>query len=184
MTNKNTFKKTYPHFYERQRYKNPVLLILVILIELVLFYYILRQVLDDKLWGSGRFDSWLLIASTILVPTPLLLSFFLVRLDTIITEEGIFYRWAPFNKNYQMILWTNIKEVFMIEMKDKGLRWRFTHRYEESHFPGSEYALVIQMRSGKKKLLGTRKAIEMNRMLIRNSGNRYNSVFVEKFDFD
>ncbi len=184
MRPKNTFKKTYQHFYERQRYKNLTLLTLLILIEGALIYLILEEVLADNLWGSKQQNSWILIGLTLLIPTPLLLGFFLIRLDTIITEEGIFYRWFPFGKNYQMILWENIKEVFILDMKDVGFTWRFSNKYDESHFPGSEYALLIQMKSGKQKLLGTRKAGELNRVLIRNSGNRYNSTFVEKFDFD
>ncbi len=184
MRPKNAFKKTYQHFYERQRYKNITLLLLLIAIESFLLYLVLEDVMADKLWGSTRKDSWILIAITLLIPTPLLLGLLFIRLDTIITEEGIFYRWFPFTRNYKMILWDNIQEVFILEMKNTGFRWRFTNKYNESHFPGSQYALIIQMKSGKKKLLGTRKAAEMNRVLIRNSGNKYQSTFVETFEFD
>lgn len=184
MRPKNAFKKTYQHFYERQRYRNLTLLILLIAVESVLLYFILEDVIGDKLWGSTRQNSWLLIAITLLIPTPLLLGFVFIRLDTIITEEGIFYRWFPFSRNYNMILWDNIKEVFILEMKNVGFRWRFNNKYDESHFPGSQYALMIQMKSGKKKIIGTRKAAEMNRVLIRNSGNRYQSTYVETFEFD
>jgi len=141
MRPKNAFKKTYQHFYERQRYKNLTLLLLLLIVESILIYFILLEVLADNMWGSKRMDTWFLIGITALVPTPLLLSFYFIRFDTIITEEGIFYRWAPFSKNYQMILWDNIKEVFVIDMKNVGLRWRLKNKYDESHFPGSEYAL-------------------------------------------
>jgi hypothetical protein len=184
MRSKNAFKKTYQHFYERQRYKNLFLLLLLILVEGILIYFVLQEVLADNLWGSKKKDTWLLIGITLLVPTPLLLSFYFIRLDTIVTEEGIFYRWVPFRKNYNMILWDNIREVFIVDMQQAGWRWRVKNKYDEINFPGSDHALVIQLKSGRKKLIGTRKAAEMNRVLIRNSGNRYQSTFVEQFDFD
>jgi hypothetical protein len=143
-----------------------------------------EQVLADKLWGAQKYEAWRLIIITTLVPTPLLLSFFIVRFETIITEEGIFYRWFPFKKTYTMILWEGVKEVFIVDMKQVGFKWRFTNKYGETHFPGSDHALLIQMKNGKTKLLGTRKADELNRVLLRNSGNRYRSTFVEKYDVD
>jgi hypothetical protein len=184
MRPKNVFKKTYQHFYEQQRYKNMVLLSIVILAEVILAYYSLDEVLSDNLWGSKQETSWIIILVTLLIPTPMLLAFMFIRLDTIVTEEGIFYRWFPFHRNYEMILWDNVKEVFVVDMKNVGFRWRFTNKYDETNFPGSDYALLILMKSGRKKLIGTRKAEELNRVLIRNSGNRYHSTFVEKFEFD
>jgi len=184
MNPKLAYKKTYQHFYERQRYKNIALIIIFIVAEIVLSYYILDEVLTDNLWGSKKNIGWLIIIGTILIPTPILLGMILIRLDTIITEEGIFYRWFPFQKNYQMILWENVQEVFVVDMKNVGFIWRFRNKYDETNFPGSEFALLIQLKSGRKKLIGTRKAEEMNRVLIRNSGNRYHSTFVEKIDYE
>jgi hypothetical protein len=178
------FKRTYHNFYERQKYKNNLLFLFLLAIEAILVYMITVEVLSDNLWGSKKHETWKLIALTALIPTPLLLSFFLIRLDTVITEEGIFYRWFPFKRNYNMLLWDGIKEVFIVDMKNVGFNWRFNNKYNETNFPGSEFALMVQMKNGKTKLLGTRKADEMNRVLIRNSGNRYHSTFVEKFDYD
>jgi len=160
------------------------LLFLLIIVETILIYFILEEVLGDNLWGSKRMKSYSLIGMTLLIPTPLLLSFYLIKLETIITEEGIFYRWFPFRRNYNMILWDNVKEVFIVDMKAVGFKWRFSNKYDETNFPGSKHALLIHLRGGKKKLIGTRKAEEMNRVLLRNSGNRYHSTLVEKFDSD
>ena len=184
MKTKSGFKRTYHNFYEKQKYRNFFVLLLLIAVEGFMLYHITEQVMDNRLWGVQKYGTWRLILFTALVPTPLLLSFFVVRFETIITEEGIFYRWFPFKKTYNMLLWEGVKEVFIIDMKHVGFIWRFTNKYNESHFPGSEYGLLIQMKNGKTKLLGTRKATEMNRVLQRNSGNRYNSTFVEKFDGD
>ena len=161
-----------------------VLLILLIVVETILIYFILEDVLSDNLWGSKRAKSYSLIGMTLLIPTPLLLSFYFFKLETIITEEGIFYRWFPFRRNYNMILWDNVKEVFIVDMKNVGFKWRFNNKYDETNFPGSNHALLIHLKGGKKKLIGTRKAEEMNRVLLRNSGNRYRSTLVEKYDSD
>ena len=181
---KSGFKRTYHNFYEKQKYRNYVVLGLLIVIEGFLLYHITERVMDDRLWGAQKTESWSLILITAIIPTPLLLSFFLVSFETIITEEGIFYRWFPFRKAYHMLLWEGVREVFIIDMRQVGPMWRFTNKYNESHFPGSEFGLLIHMKNGKTKLLGTRKATELNRVLQRNSGNRYTSTFVEKFDGD
>ena len=184
MKTKSGFKRTYHNFYEIQRYRNFFVLLLLVVVEGYLLYMIFEDVMGDKLWGSKKYESWRLIAITALLPTPLLISFFIVRLETIVTEEGIFYRWFPFKRNYNMVLWEVVKEVFIVDTKQVGLRWRFTNKYNETNFPGSDFALLIQMKNGKTKLLGTRKAEELNRVLIRNSANKYHSTFVEKYDKD
>ncbi len=184
MKSKSGFKRTYHNFYEQQKYRNLILLLLMLAVETFLVYRIVALVLSDKLWGADKNEAWSIIVITALVPTPMILSYLFVRLETIITEEGIFYRWFPFKKNYNMILWDGIKEVFIVDTKNNGFFWRLTNKYNETNFPGSDYALLIQMKNGKTKLLGTRKAGEMNRVLQRNSGNRYTRTFVEKFDGD
>src|SRR4030095_8086118 len=184
MRSKSGFKRTYHNFYEKQRYRNIFMLVLLILVEVYLVYLIFEDVMGDKFWGSRRYESWAIITITALIPTPLLLSFFIIRLDTIITEEGIFYRWFPFKRNYNMVLWDVVKEVYIVDMKQVGFKWRFTNKYNETNFPGSDHALLIQMKNGKTKLLGTRKVEELNRVLMRNSGNKYHSTYVEKYDRD
>ena len=184
MKSKSGFKRTYHNFYERQKYRNIFVLLLLLAIECYLVYHIVDMVLTDKLWGAQKYLSWRLIAVTALVPTPMLLAFAVIRFETIITEEGIFYRWFPFRKTYHMLLWEGIREVFIIEMKNTSFMWRISNKYSETHFPGSKHGLIVHMKNGKTKLIGTRKASEMNRVLIRNSGNRYQSVFVEKYDVE
>jgi hypothetical protein len=36
---------------------------------------------------------------------------YIVRLETVITEEAIFYRWWPFRKKYMVVPWNDVKEA-------------------------------------------------------------------------
>jgi hypothetical protein len=185
MATKQTFKKTSHSFYEKQRYRNLPVLLLLLAVEAVLVYLILQEIMADNLWGAKKLKSWSLITFTVLVPTPLLLSFLFVRLDTYISEEGIFYRWVPFRSSFHMIMWDNIREISLIDIKKSGGRWKVTKGMNEVQYPGGRFGMVISMKSGRKRFITSRKAEEMNSILKRLSGGKYQAQQAEGlFSYD
>ena len=168
-----SFKKTGHTFYEKQKYTNALLFSGLILLEAFFVYATMEQILANRPWGVKPMNTWMMIAVTALIPTPLLLGFYFARLETIINEEGVFYRWAPFRKSYKMILWDNVKEISIIDLKSAGFWWRFSSKYGEVQYVGGGFGIQIKMKSGRRRLLGTQKAEELNRILIRISGKKY-----------
>ena len=182
---RNTFKKTSLNTYEMQRYRNKPLLIILLLVEAVMIYFVTEEVMADNLWGQKMARAWTLVGITALVTTPLLIGFLTIKLESIVSEDGIFFRWLPFKRTYHMILWDGIKDIALISMKKSGHKWRFSGKYDEVNFPGSDFAMEITMKSGRKRLLGTRKAEEINRILIRLAGEKYLShKFEEQYIYD
>ena len=98
MSSISSFRKTTHQFYEKQKFKSVLLFTFLILLECLFIYASMEQVLANKPWGLKPTNSFLFIFLTLLIPTPLLIGFYLARLETIINEDGIFYRWAPFKK--------------------------------------------------------------------------------------
>jgi hypothetical protein len=182
---KDTFKKTSLNTYEQQRYRNKPLLLILILVEAVMIYLVAEEIAADNLWGQKMVQAWTLLAITVLVTTPLLIGFFIIRLESIVSEDGIFFRWLPFKSTYHMILWDGIRDIALISMQKKGHSWRFSGKYDEVNFPGSDFAMEITMKSGRRRLLGTRKPEEINRILSRLAGEKYLSKkFEEQYGFD
>ncbi len=185
MATKTHLKKTSYSYYEKQRLRNVPLLLLLLLVEAALIYLIIPEVMNDKLWGADKLKGWSLITIAVLIPTPLLLGFFLVRFDTFISEEGIFYRWMPFNSSYQMILWDNIRQITLIDIKKIGGRWKASKGIDKVQFPGGRYGMVIYMKSGRKTLISSRRAMELNAILKRIGGSKYQSLEADNlFTYD
>lgn len=172
------FKKNSHTFYEKQKFKNAFLFAGLIALEAIFVYATMEQWLANRPWGTKPIGTWLMMAMTITLPTPLLLGFYFARLETIINEEGIFYRWAPFKKSYKMILWENVKEISIIDLKSAGIAWRFSSKYGEVQYAGGGFGIQIKMKSGRRRLLGTQKAEELNRILIRFAGSKYQPATV------
>ena len=56
-------------------------------------------------------------------------------------------------------------------------------KYGELHYLGGAFALLIKMKNGKKKVLGTRKPEELNRILITLAGKKYSNTTGNAFDY-
>ncbi|MBL0340652.1 MAG: hypothetical protein IPP71_06870 [Bacteroidetes bacterium] len=169
----HTFKKTYHNLYEKQRFNNVLLFTVLFALEAIFVYASMEQYLANKPWGIKPSHNWFMIALTLLIPTPLLIGFYMARLETVINEDGIFYRWAPFFKAYKMIQWDSVKEISIIDLKSAGFWWRFSSKYGEVQYVGGGFGIQVKMKSGRRRLIGTRKAEELNRILIRIAGTKY-----------
>ena len=182
---RHSFKKTSLTFYEKQKFNNIVLFAILIAIEAVFVYATLEQILANRPWGLKPGYTWAMITITAIFPTPLLIGFYIARFETVINEDGIFYRWAPFRKSYKMILWENVNEISIIDLKSAGFGWRFSSKYGEVQYLGGGFGVVIKMKSGRRRLIGTRKAEELNRILIRIANSKYQPSNVGRYlDFD
>lgn len=180
MSSSSSFRKTTNQFYEKQKFKSILLFAFLILLEFLFIYASLEQVVANKPWGLKPTNSFLFIFLTLLIPTPLLIGFYVARLETIINEDGIFYRWAPFKKKYRMIDWKSITEINIIDVGSAGFTWRFSSKYGEVQYTGGGYGIQIKMKSGRRRLLGTHKPEELNRILIRMAGTKYQPAVTKK----
>lgn len=110
-------------------------------------------------------------------PTPdvvllciILLNLFLIfllyraKLETRISEEGIFFRWTPFIRQFRQYRWDDIEKVDIFKYGFAGYGWRLTP-YGTLFSAGGNTGLRIFFKSGKKVILGTQKPEELTRFL-------------------
>ena len=106
--------------------------------------------------------------------------FYFFRLVTAINEQGIFVRWTPLKKKYQMFLWEDMQEVSLVKRPSIGERRQFADFY----FTGSACGIQIVSRSGRKKFISTGKEHSLPRILSRMSPTKFKSTGVgEHIDF-
>jgi hypothetical protein len=179
MISKHTFKKTNNNFYEKQKINNFWLYSAIILIEALFIYYCVFHIVAHTPFILSTFNHWPLVLFTLFGPTLVLLAYQVIRLDTIFNDDGIFYRWMPFSKRYKMIQWDAIREVSLTRIHKPAIVIWFSKRYDKVNFLGGKYAIILVMKSGKKRMLGTQKAESVNRVLTRLASKMYQPTIIE-----
>jgi len=173
MASRHSFRRTTNNFYERQKFKNKYFLVVVVLLELFFIYFSALKTLNHKPFIPETFEDWPLLIFTLTVPPVLLLLYYVIRLETVINDDGIFYRWRPTQRTYNMIQWDTIREITLIDLKNAGFMWIFSKEYNQVRYLGSGVGILIELKRGKRIVIGTRKAEELNRILIRMAGAAY-----------
>lgn len=182
MGSKHSFKRTYHNFYERQKLKNRYFLGTMIVLEIIFIYFSALKTLNHKPFIIETFSAWPLVLFTLTVPTIILIFYYFIRLETVINEDGIFYRWQPAKKTYNMIEWEAMKEISLIDVTGAGFSWIFSKQYDEVKYLGSGVGILIETKRGKKIVIGTSKAEELNRILIRLAGTKYQQTGIGEHD--
>ena len=174
MSSRFEYKKTKSSFYERQtiRYILPYAIVILVLL-------VLCGLCFEKLeTGRNRLDLglrvWHYIVIIMMIPVPALFLLIRSRLDTIVDEDGVMYRWTPYDKRFHLLHWSAIKHVVLLDMKREGLFWRLKKQNHKRFFLGAKYGIEVHLKNGKTVLFSTRKPEEMHRALSRNGGEKFN----------
>ncbi len=175
MSKSHSFKKTRHNFYERQKLRNNYFFFSLLIAEAILVLISVSALLAHKPFIAETFTMWPLIIFTLLVPTTLLVLYLIIQFECVINDEGIFYKWKPFGSRYKMIQFDAVREMSLQDMSKEPAKWIFSKKYHEVNYLGGGIALFLIMKSGKKRVIGTRKAEEINRILSRLAPNSYKS---------
>lgn len=101
-----------------------------------------------------------------LIPFAIMILFFILRLDTTINEEGIFFRFYPFQKG-KFIPWTAIEKAYVrkynpiSEYGGWGLRTGWSKKTGGAYNTAGDMGLQLEYKDGKRFLLGTQRADEL-----------------------
>lgn len=118
----------------------------------------------------GDTTEWLLIVITSCVVLPVVL-FLSMRLDTTITAEGITYRFLPFHLRNRTIAWSDIAKAYLriyrpiAEYGGWGIKGGFGSGI--AYNVKGNLGLQIELKNGKRILLGTQRGSEIEMMLAR-----------------
>ena len=157
-------------FNEKQKFTQWWIWLFLILITIGCTYGAIQQLVFKIPFGTKPASDELLLVLC-MVPVFMLLLFNLIRLDTRINSEGVFYKFKPFHFKEKLIAWSEIEKIYTREYKPikeyggwgiKG-SWKKGKAYNVSGNKG----IQLELKNGKKILLGTQKPAEVDETLIK-----------------
>jgi hypothetical protein len=156
-------------FSETQRFKQWWLWVLLIGINGMLLFGVVKQVILGQPFGTkpGTDAELLIIFGLMLLFT---LLFFNFRLETRIKKDGIYYRFIPFHGAYRFTSWDNLLLCYVrqyspiMEYGGWGLRLGMYGKGTAFNVSGN-MGLQLKLSNHKKILLGTQRAGEITALL-------------------
>lgn len=156
-------------FSETQRFKQIWLWLMLLPVNgLFIFAFFWQVIRGNQFGGKPISNTILLIVMSFTILLSLL--FFILRLDTAISSDGIYVRFFPIHKRFKKYLWNEITQSYVrkynpiTEYGGWGLRWGLKGKaYNMSGNKGIQLVLNGNIRL----LIGTNKAEEADEVLRR-----------------
>lgn len=158
-------------FEEIQRFRTWWAWLAVIALNVLFSYAIVQQVILGKPFGSKPASDFILILTGILL---LIFLFFLmsVKLKTRITDNGIYYRYYPFQFKERSIEWHELKDAYIREYNSLheyggwGIRTGTPKTGKAINTSASSNkGLQLQFSNGKLLLIGTKRSAEIQQII-------------------
>ncbi|MBN2682434.1 MAG: hypothetical protein JXR58_07985 [Bacteroidales bacterium] len=152
-------------FKESQKFTQIWIWVIVIGIFLLNIYAIIQQIVYKIPFGNNPAPDNMLFV-ILLLPVLLILLFLFNKLETIIDETGIHYRYLPFHQKIKTIEFKDVKSVYVRdynaikEYGGWGLRIGFRKDSGRAFNVKSNHGIQIELNNGKKILIGTQKPLE------------------------
>nr|WKN35635.1 DUF6141 family protein [Tunicatimonas sp. TK19036] len=157
-------------FSERQHFRQPWLWFLLLGMDGMFIYGLIKQVVLGKPFGDNPIsNSGLVVVASLVFLLTLLIAF--LRLDTVIKKDGIYYRFLPLQLAYKKIAWDRLAASYVRqyspigEYGGWGLRLGIFGRGKAFNVSGNQ-GLQLVYDDGKKFLLGTQHPDEIKQALL------------------
>ena len=128
------------------------LLIIGVFVLVVIGNY---SILVSKDRNFPKYERTVVIVAMI-VPLLNLLFFYIYSLQTVITDEGIYFRWYPFRKKYRAITWNNLHKITVKDRFMRGLGAKYQLGYGWTHQVSGRRGVEIEA-GGARLWLGTQR---------------------------
>jgi hypothetical protein len=156
-------------YYERQRM--PWFWAIFLLpINIPFIYGLIKQLILNEPWGNNPMsDTGLIIVSIVIFLFSI--SMFLVKLETIITQEGIYIRFFPFLIRYRFYSWNEINKVEVKKYSPLkhygGWGFRFGINGSKAFNMRGRIGLELILNNDRKVLIGTTNPQELEEVISR-----------------
>lgn len=161
-------------FNEKQKITQTWLLILLVISVAIPLFVITNKYINNKITLKSYFITLIVvITSASLV--------FLFNLKTKIDEYGIHYQFFPIHLKFKTFYWNDIKKVEVIKYNPLvdfggwGVRYTFSKKKGITYNVSGNIGIQIELKNGKKRLIGTQKKHEATRVL-NNYKHKINSA--------
>lgn len=157
-------------FKESQKFTQIWIWVVVIGILLLNIYAIIQQIVYKIPFGNNPAPDNMLFV-ILIIPILLILLFLFNRLDTIIDEKGIHYRYLPFHSKLKTIENKDVKSIFvrdynaLKEFGGWGIRIGFRKGSGRAFNVKSNHGIQIELINGKKILIGTQKPLDAEKAI-------------------
>ncbi|PXV68788.1 hypothetical protein CLV62_10151 [Dysgonomonas alginatilytica] len=158
-------------FSETQKFRQWWLWILLLAVffkcNSLFLYGIFKQIVKGEQFGNNPMsDTGLLSVSivTFIITSLIICLFAYLRLDTKITEDGIYVKFFPFNLTYKKHEWEQISKSFVRQYNPISEYGGWGLRLGALNVSGNK-GLQLVFKNGKKLLIGTNKVAELNELL-------------------
>jgi hypothetical protein len=149
-------------YHEEQRFRTGILMFLLVLGLLlpigILFYMM-------NIGQTGRSEFTLSTIAILVIEIPIFVFFYYTKLETIVTEEGLSYRWWPLQNKYRLLFKDDMEKLSTRggPILTYGIHWM--PGYGWVHNVRGREGLQIRMRSGRKLFIGSQKLNELKAVL-------------------
>jgi len=168
-------------FYERQRFTQWWLIVLLFAVNGVFLYGCIKQIVLGDPFGNRPTPDAIFIFMTVFMFL-LSASFFFIRLDTVINEEGVYFRMFPFHIRFKFKSWEQISEAGVkkinpiTELGGWGMRYKLRFGLRrgrsgiyianiQSYTLSGNKVLQLVLNNNKELYIGTRRPDELSEFL-------------------
>lgn len=151
-----------PRFQELQKFNQWWLWLILIAFLILAFYGLVSQLILNKPFGSKPMSNSGLIVFSLGVAA-FIYFFYALKLITKIDAHQIYFRFVPFLK--KTIEWRDVKSAKVVNYGFVGYGIRFGSKYGVVYNVNGKMGLALELKSGKKLVIGTQKEQELKSWL-------------------
>ena len=156
-------------FSESQKFRQLWIWIALLAAEGIMLWGVAQQIVFHHPFGSKPAPDGMLIAAS-LIPAAIIILFASIRLDTSVSGSDISYRFFPFHLKPRSIAWDTIANAYvrryspLSEYGGWGIRYGLGGKGKAFNISGNR-GLQLVMKNGKKILIGTGRAEELDAVI-------------------
>lgn len=156
-------------FKEIQRLRQWWILLFQLTVLGLISYGLISQLIFDIPFGDKPISNLGLIIIAILIFL-FIMTLFLIKLETIITSKGIQFGFKPFQRKGISYSWNEIHSIVVSNYNPLtdfgGWGWRISLKGKgQAYTISGNYGILIKLKNGKVRLVGTKKPNEVKRVL-------------------
>lgn len=84
-------------------------------------------------------------------------AFYITKLETVVTEDGIFYRWRPYRKRYTRLSWEQIDKITVKKYPYLKYGYHSNRDFGKVHTIDGNRGILFELVDGKRVYIGTQK---------------------------
>jgi len=84
-------------------------------------------------------------------------AFYLTKLETVVTEDGLFYRWRPYRKRYSQVSWEQIATITVKKYPYLKYGYHSNRDFGKVHTIDGNRGILFELVGGKRVYIGTQK---------------------------